>query len=278
MKKLLSVLLVFTVLLSVGALTVAADDATASVTVTIAAKGDLTVAAAAVTVADSDGDGVLTVSDALYAAHEAYYEGGAAAGYNAYLHAGYGLSLGMLWGDNSGNFGYTLNNATCRSLADAVQTGDTLAAYIYADTTYYADMYTYFDNAAVAVKAGEAFTLALLGNGYDAAWNPVTVPVAGATVTVNGEKTAFVTDADGKVTVTLDTVGDVVISAVSDAAVLVPPVCKASVTAAETVTTAAPAADSTDSPTTGDNTASLVMLCVLVLSGVTVLSALKARV
>lgn len=289
MKTIVCTLLCLTLLFTVGAMPAVAEDATATVTVTIADAGSLAVAAETVEVTDSDNDGALTVSDALYAAHEAYFEGGAAAGYEAYLHEDYGLSLGMLWGDNSGNFGYALNNASCRSLADIVADGDALIAYIYADTTYYADMVSYFDTAAVSVQAGEIFTLTLLANGYDENWNPVVLPVEGAVITVNGEKTAFATNAEGEVTLTLDTVGDAIISAVSDTAVLVPPVCKAAIEASQTTTTTmatttaatttTTVADDTTSPRTGAPTAALAVLTALALGGsAAALAALKARV
>ena len=69
-------------------LTIDTDDATSeaatdvTVLVTIAdANGDLVLAMEPVTVIDIDEDGLLTINDALYCAHEEAYEGGAAAGY-----------------------------------------------------------------------------------------------------------------------------------------------------------------------------------------------------
>ena len=50
-----------------------------------------------ITVADNDGDGALTINDALYAAHEKAFTGGAAAGY-ASVQSDWGLSLSKLWG------------------------------------------------------------------------------------------------------------------------------------------------------------------------------------
>lgn len=59
----------------------AAEDA--EITVTIANKGELVMAQKTVTVTDRNEDGTLDVDEALYAAHEAGFEGGASAGYLA---------------------------------------------------------------------------------------------------------------------------------------------------------------------------------------------------
>ena len=65
---------------------------------------------AALEVSDVDDDGNLTVYDALYAAHQMGYDGGAAAGLDT-GDFGYGLSLTKLWGvDNGGSYGYYVND------------------------------------------------------------------------------------------------------------------------------------------------------------------------
>ena len=48
-------------------------------------------------------------------------------------------------------------------------------------------------------------------------------------ITFNGNETEFITDTNGKVKVSFDGKKDVLISAVSDSAILVPPVCIAEV-------------------------------------------------
>ncbi len=231
MKKRMVCLVLVAALLALTVLPVTAATASATVYVTVTNRGETVLAAKAVTVTDVDGDGALTVNDALYAAHEVAYNGGAQAGYSSYSSA-YGLSLGKLWGDESGNFSYYHNNASCMSLADAVADGDTVAAFIFKDTLAYSDTYTYFDALAVTAEAGESVELTLSAAGYDASWNPVTLPVEGAVITVNGEKTEAVTDANGKAIVSVDAAGMYQISAVSDTQTLVPPVCWLTVTAA----------------------------------------------
>lgn len=248
MKKFVAFTMIAMLMLSAFCMTASAsEDLSATVTVTIADKGNLAVTADAVTVTDTDNDGVLTINDALYAAHEKNYAGGAAEGYSSYR-SDYGYSLSKLWGDTGGSFGYYLNNESCRSLADTVKDGDTLTAYIYSDTTYYSDTYTFFDRTSVSVGAGEELTLNLSGAGYDDNWSLVTVAVENANLTVNGEKTEVITDSQGNATLSIAENGTYVISAVSDTQVLVPAVCIVTVT--ET-------ADDMTSPETGDNRADL---------------------
>ena len=90
--------------------------------VTIAVKGELVLTYEAVTLEDKDGDGALTINDALQAAHDAYFDG--TDGY-ASAPSEYGLSLNKLWGDTSGVFSYMLNDASvATSLAEPVKVGD----------------------------------------------------------------------------------------------------------------------------------------------------------
>ena len=86
MKKIVAITSALLMMLSAGSLAAVAEDAPAkaSVYVTIADKdGKLAMTQQAVTVTDADGDNALTINDALIAAHEASYPGGAAAGYSS---------------------------------------------------------------------------------------------------------------------------------------------------------------------------------------------------
>lgn len=229
------------------------------VTVTIAdAEGNLALTQEAVSVTDTDGDGALTINDALYLAHEAGYEGGAAAGY-ASAQTDYGLSLLKLWGaENGSSYGYYVNSSSAMSLSDPVSDGDCIDAFVYTDLTAWSDTYCFFDVRTLEADAGSVIILTLSAASYDENWNPITVPVADAVITLNGEETAYQTDAEGKVTFSVPAGGDYVISAVSDTMTLVPPCCVAAVTgsSAETTTTT----DTTDSSasTTTTTTASSV--------------------
>ena len=197
-----------------------------AVYVTIAVKGETVLTYAAVSLEDKDSDGALTMADALQAAHDKYY--GSADGF-ACAPSEYGLSLNKLWGDSSGAYGYMLNDASvATSLSEPVKVGDYIYAYVYADQTTWSDTYCYFDKAAVTVKAGESITLTLMGAGYDENWAPVTVPVAGATITINGEAIDTKTNEQGQITISMGEKSKkdaFVVSATSDAMVMVPPIC-----------------------------------------------------
>ncbi len=238
MKKKLTIALALTLIITALSANhlASAEDLSAKVLVSIA-NGTLVLAAEEITVTDVDNDGALTINDALYAAHEAKFDGGAAAGYGS-ASTEYGLSMTKLWGvENGGSYGYMVNNASAWSLADPVKTGDHVYAFVYTDTTAFSDSYSYFDKVTAEVGALDFLTLTLMGAGYDADWNPIQVPVAGAVITVNGEQTPYITDEAGTVTITLPTGAKdkVLVSAVSDSKLLVPPVCIVTVTASAQV-------------------------------------------
>lgn len=262
MKKVLSMVMVLMLLLATCSVTVGAAEET-TVYVTIAdAEGKLVLTQHAVAVTDTDNDGALTVNDALYAAHEAAYEGGAEEGYATSV-TQYGISMDKLWGTaNGGSYGYYVNNASAMSLVEPIQDGDYINAFVYTDLINWSDAYCYFDVYTVTANAGEEITLTLLMAGYDANWNPITVPVADATITVNGEATAYKTNAEGKVTLIPETDNICQISATSETQVLVPPICMADIkveVTQEPVVTEKPVATETPeesakpAPDTGDN-------------------------
>ena len=231
MKRTLTLITTLCLLLSLLAIGASAQKNHTIVTVTIAVKGELVATQVSVPVEDIDGDGVFTINDALYCAHEQVYEGGANAGYGSYT-SEYGLSMSKLWGDESGAYGYYLNNASCMSLADPVKNGDSITAFVYANSDW-SDVYTYFDVSAQTLELGQEITLTLMAAGYDENWNPITYPVAGATLIFSGNKTGFVTDADGKVTICPDTDGLHIYSATHESMMLVPPACSINVVKAE---------------------------------------------
>lgn len=219
-----------TLLAAVLTLTPAAESAPQDTAyVTIADEnGELALVREAVVLEDADGDGAVTVNDALLLAHEQAYPGGAAAGYLS-SEGPYGLKLDKLWGvENGGSYGYYVNHASAMSLTAPVSDGDEVAAFIYTDLDGYSDTYCYFDRATAELNAPGELTLTLKAAGWAADYNPVELPVADAVIVVNGEKTDFRTDENGSVTLHL-AAGSYVISAVSDAQVLVPPVCQVSV-------------------------------------------------
>ena len=244
MKRTIAIILSATLLISMSVICAAAADK-AEVYVTIADKdGKLAVTAEKVTVTDTDSDGALTINDALYAAHEAFYEGGAAAGYATSV-SQYGLGLDKLWGAaNGGSYGYYVNNNSAWALTDTITDGDHVYAFVYTDLVGWSDNYSYFDSFMGDIEADAEFTLTYSRAGYDESWNPVTLPVEGAVITVDGEATDIKTDADGKATLKLSENGAHLISATYSAARLTAPVFIASVSGAPE-----PIAAATEAPT-----------------------------
>ena len=190
-------LLTLVSMLCTSALADEADPVTADVYVTIANKSELALAHEKITATDRNGDGAINIDEALYAAHEAKYNGGAAAGY-ASAESQWGVSMTMLWGDTSGAFGYYVNNASAMVLTDVVNAGDYICAFVYADSVMWSDTYCYFEFATTTITQRDELTLTLFSAGYDAEWNPVVLPVEGATILVDGVRTACKTDAEGK--------------------------------------------------------------------------------
>ena len=227
MKKFLSLLLTMLMLVSLTAFAEAAPTVYVSISDD---AGSLVLAYAPVALSDEDGDGALTICDALMGAHMAYHPDGA----EAFLaeDTEWGKSLYVLWGvDNGGSYGYMLNDASAWSLVDPVKDGDHVKAYAYTDLTAWSDTYCYFTApvAAAAVNAEVALTLSAAG--YDEAWNPVTYPVQGAFLIVDGEvDDSIVTNAEGQFVLTFPEAGVYTVSAVSNDLTLVPPVCIVTVT------------------------------------------------
>lgn len=224
MKKFLSLLMV----LLMSAVPAFAEDAQVYVSISDD-TGALVLAYEAIAVTDADADGALTICDALACAHAAKHENGA----EAFLaeETEFGLSLMKLWGvENGGSYGYYLNDASAWSLLDPVQPGDHVKAYAYTDLAAWSDAYSFFAAPAAEAAVGAELALCLSAAGYDEAWNPVTLAVEGASITVNGEACGAVTDAQGKAALTFDQPGVYVVSAVSENQTLVPPVCRVTVT------------------------------------------------
>lgn len=230
--------IVFGVMLVQQALTMPAAFAadTMEVTVTIA-NGALMLSNASVSVTDTDADGKLTIHDALFCAHQLYFDGGAAAGYGS-AQTDYGLSMTKLWGvENGGSYGYYRNNLAAMSLGDEISEGDVINAFVYTDLNAWSDQYCYFDVNACAAVQGDVLTLTLSGCGYDENYQPITFPIADASLTVNGVRTDVQTNAEGRAELLLTETGTLTISAVSDSSILVPPVCVAVVSQADTTVT-----------------------------------------
>ena len=185
--------------------------------------GALVLALETILVTDSDSDGVLTINDALACAHAAHPDGAAA--YSA-VPTEWGLSLMKLWGvENGGSYGYYLNDASAWSLLDPVKEDDHIKAYAFTDLNAFSDTYCYFDAAFVETSVGGTVELTLTAAAFDENFAPITVPVAGAALVVDGEKTDIITDAEGKAVLTFAEDGSYLISADHPDMNLVDPVC-----------------------------------------------------
>ena len=195
--------------------------------VTIAVKGTLKVADEPVMADDLNGDGRINIDEVLFAAHEAFFVDGAEAGYASGV-TDYGLSLKKLWGDTSGNFGYYLDHSSAMSLDDDVQEASEITAFVYSDAVGFSDLYCWLMAEPVG-DDGKTFTLTLTGSGFDEFWVPVSVPVEGAVITVNGKKTDLVTNEEGQVTFVAEEAGELLLSAVSEDQTLVPPALRLTV-------------------------------------------------
>ena len=219
-------------------LEVVKDEATANpvkIFVTISNKGHVTMFQQNITVTDVNNNGFFDVDDALYAAHEAGYTGGAAAGYASEV-TQYGLSIAKLWGDTSYCYGYWLNNASCWSLEDVVEEGNHLVAFVYTDGTTWSDTYTKFEKFDYTATVGKTLTVKLDKAGYDANWNTVFSAHAGATIAVYDSTGKALTDGytvadnqDGTYTVTIATVGNYYVVAADADPLTVPAVCAVAV-------------------------------------------------
>ena len=199
-----------------------------TVLVTIADKnGEAVLKLAEITASDLDEDGKVTIYEALKAAHATCPNGGAD-GFAAEV-GQYGLSMVKLWGEeNGGNFGYYVNETSSMSLADEVHTGDRVVAFAYTDLVGWSDAFCYFDPIIATKTSGENVEVTLTALLPDENWNPVQTPVEGAKILVNGVDSGLTTDAEGKVTLTLES-GVNEITAESDTLTLVPPIAKITV-------------------------------------------------
>ena len=186
--------------------------------------GALVLAYEQVEVSDVDADGVISIGDALAAAHAQKHENGADAFGLAATE--FGLSMTKLWGvENGGSYGYSLNDASSWSLLDPVAEGDHVKAFVYTDLAMWSDTYSFFQTPAAEIKAGDALELLLQANGYDENFAPVTFAVENAQLAIDGVGVDVWTDAEGKAAVSFEKFGTYVVSAFSGTMTLVAPVC-----------------------------------------------------
>jgi hypothetical protein len=203
----------------------AEEEAKVNVKVSVTTKNSIKAGLVDVAAGDEDGDGAITISDALYVAHEIY----CAAGVSGYAaeETEFGLSLVKLWGDESGNFGYYLNHQPAMSLADTIKEGDVISACIYEGVYPNMESYAYFDKDSAVVSEGGSITLTLMKLGYDENFNAVSSPVANAKLTVDASPWGdYTTDENGKVTFTPEWTAEMIVSAIGENEEIIMPVCR----------------------------------------------------
>lgn len=196
--------------------------------VSVSDKGSVVMAKEKVTVTDRDASGDFSVDEVLYAAHEKSYTGGAAAGYGSAT-GDYGLYITKLWGDNSGNYGYWLNDASCWSLADTVKAGDSLVAFVYQNTDVW-DSYSRFSQSNYTGLNETAIIVTLEKAGYDASWNTVFSAHKGATIKlydsslkeIDSSAYKVVDNGDGTYSITVKAIDSYTIVAYDNSTPIVP--------------------------------------------------------
>jgi len=228
MKKILALLLAAAMLLSLNVCAFAneGDEESCLVIVDIVVGGEFAVAddnyiMATVLVEGTDlnGNGYVDIDDILTIVHEEYMPGGYASEMGDW-----GLAITKLWGDESGAFGYYVDNASAWSLEDPVYYGSKVVAFVYADQETWSDVYTYFDTEVT----DDGIVLTLNALGYDEAWNPVAIPVEGAqlcTFEDDGTLVAIddaITDENGQVCIFVEEGYGVIVTAVIDDCIYVP--------------------------------------------------------
>ncbi len=239
MKKLLSLLLVITMVITPVSTFAAGKKATVTAYVTISQYGEFTETAdgnlSVLLPVELTGKREYTLDDLFKEAHKLYYYG--EDGYSS-ASGDYGAYITKFWGDESGNFGYQINGGeeAVMGLTHTVENGDYVDVAIYRNFYPDTEAYTKFDKYEETIFEGESTELMLYRAGYDENWNTVFSPCEGAMVTINGEETEFITDVDGKVNLFFEEAGTYIVSAYMEKTVgenLVPamtaPVCAVTV-------------------------------------------------
>lgn len=197
----------------------AGDDATGiTVYMTVSDKGEIVTDkssnAVALAPVELNGKETYTIDDAFKALHDTYYDGGSAAGYGSAT-GEWGPYVTTLWGDTSGNFGYQVNGGkeSVMGLSHEVDDGDYIDAVIYENAYPNTESYTKFDNYSLETFKDVSTELTLSQAGYDENWNMIFSACENAEITINGEKTEYVTDKDGKIILSFKDAGKYIISA-----------------------------------------------------------------
>lgn len=215
MKKILSLFMVITMVLTAMPVSILADGSdTITAYVTVSKYGafvkDVNGNESVLMPVELSGSSEYTLDDLFTKLHDTYYPEGYVS-----AQSDYGAYITKFWGDESGNFGYQVNGGTeaVMGLDHQVEDKDYVDVAIYKNWYPDTEAYTKFDRYQAEILVGEDFEITLSEAGYDADWNMVFSACEGATVTVDGAEADIVTDADGKAVLNFVKAGTYVVSA-----------------------------------------------------------------
>ncbi len=214
---------------------------TANVTVTFANAGKVVVgndaaktliAAVDLKVTDVDKDGKLTAYDVFAYSDEKFNLGGFKTEFNPTYKSD---SIVKVFGVDTENVLYYINNKAALSIKDTVKNGDSFVSFILKDTTSWSDKYVYFTPASVTAIANVETDVNVASVGFDGS----STPVASAdlvTVDANGELVTGIgmvgkTDASGNAKVYFANAGTYYVTVFSLDNIYVPNVIKVTVEA-----------------------------------------------
>ncbi len=112
---------------------------------------------------------------------------------------------------DAGTLSYRVSSNYAGGLNDTVKDGDYVEYMFYQDAVGWSDAYTFFEARQKNAFTSEEVTLTLKKEGYDESWAPVILPVANASITVNGEVKGT-TDEKGEIALSFDKIGTYKIS------------------------------------------------------------------
>jgi len=177
-----------------------------------------------------------TVVEALKEAHRQHY----VTGESGYTESGGYFS--KFWGVTTYNSGYLINGTMAEPTA-VLSAGDALEAFIYQNTS---DLYTRFNKQELTLATNQTTELTLLYNTISGSVWPsgmmggesATLPLSGASILTDkgiashipsDRSNAWLTDANGKVSVSFDNPGTYYLSAAKENATLIPAIFKITV-------------------------------------------------
>ena len=162
-----------------------------------------------ISVGDNDCDGIITLNDAFITAHAQHSYNGVSDFMTE--SSSYGPFITKLWGEQSSNVAYMVNDAISYSLLTELNQNDNITAYFYRDTESYSDIYTYIEGSTT-ITAGNKTEYILKG-----IVSSGEIFAKGATIEIldkQGSKISEATaDDNGKFEVVVESAGEYILEA-----------------------------------------------------------------